>query len=1044
MARSKKKTGDATAEAAPAATAPQEAVVEETPVVAAEAKAKAKAKTKAKAKAEPKAEAAPKAAAEPKAKVKGEAKAKADAKAQAEPTKPKADAKAKAKASASAATPQAVMKSSPKTKPAPPVVVEEVAADDGMETVAKKKGRRRKKAQEMTEEEEAEILQIPQGPSEEEMKRKMGHTTATAGLSGKLWQVYKSLPGIKSSEPEKIMTDATAQKKSLDSILKEIDETLKGVKISRPKNQNPGKIMEQMRELRMCKDDGTFTEETKKQMLEDLETALAKAWAFEAFKDFQADMGQLREVVEKKIKETEEALKHARAGNVQRRNLQRVAQAKGMKVEELEESMIKNTEVDLVPEVAALSFLYLKKLEKQHGVVLDRPDNGGKGSGKDGGKGSGKGNSDRDGRPPKGFVVRGLEAEVAACVVALRALDLSEKKVISVDGRQASLIIGQQQANARKIEAEFPGVYVHSEKDQVTLYGPKKKVAECQAHVQGIIDGSIAVAPSSDSRPAGGGEKGDRPARNVFPLMNIDKDCARALIGVDGKVVKRIQTSTNTSIKVRGISSKDKDEEKETLATVQINGDRENQEKAKKEIEEFMKALAVVLVEAESDAVSRLYDGAIGRKGRGKGKSKTDDNGGNTTKFGELRDTSGLTVVRKPKGIQLVGPKADVEKWKAVLLECIEDAGFVPMVIKLVPEQTKIWDAEHLESVKEKSGAKSVQLTRRGRDAALEITGTEQQQEKAKEAIEEVNSQLGHMETIENVPAVGTRSLMAKGAGRLKDIEQKHEVSITVDRQTQAVKILGTKEAVEEAKKALDALIETAKNSTSKEIEIEWDEGRIVIGKGGATVRKIRSDLHSCGLDDLQVEDHEEKKKVIFRGTEEGIEAAMKMVQEALEEAKKNPPHASPTTGENNDAEPRKKEGKGGGRGGKGKGGREGSEETGGGHSKGAEAHKGGGKGDQPAGKKQASTAAKKSRVKEPNIESQELFPTLGSTDGGKKKSPGGAKKSTAWGKVDDGAVGEDAEKKEEAAQQEEEDPAEEEEDAEDAAEESKPEKSEE
>merc|ERR1740129_2093849 len=167
----------------------------------------------------------------------------------------------------------------------------------------------------------------------------------------------------------------------------------------------------------------------------------------------------------------------------------------------------------------------------------------------------------------------------------------------------------------------------------------------------------------------------------------------------------------------------------------------------------FLAGLAVCLVEAEAEVVSRLYDGAI-RKGKGKGRTKGHVEG--SSKFGELREISGLTVVRKtkPSGVLLVGDKEDVAKWKGVLQECLRDAGTMPEAVPVLHEQAYLWTTERLDAVKESSGAKEVRLARRPREAAVEVVGTD---------------------------------------------EQKEEVSIVVDRKVQAVRILGAKESVEDA-----------------------------------------------------------------------------------------------------------------------------------------------------------------------------------------------------------------------------------------------------
>ena len=75
-------------------------------------------------------------------------------------------------------------------------------------------------------------------------------------------------------------------------------------------------------------------------MLGDAEAALQKALAFEAFCEFRKEMAELKDLVETRIKENDELMRGVKSGNAQRRIMQRVAQAKGLKVEELNEKEV--------------------------------------------------------------------------------------------------------------------------------------------------------------------------------------------------------------------------------------------------------------------------------------------------------------------------------------------------------------------------------------------------------------------------------------------------------------------------------------------------------------------------------------------------------------------------------------------------------------------------------------------------------------------------------------------------------------------------------
>jgi len=270
-------------------------------------------------------------------------------------------------------------------------------------------------------------------------------------------------------------------------------------------------------------------------------------------------------------------------------------------------------------------------------------------------------------------------------------------------------------------------------------------------------------------------------------------------------------------------------------------------------------------------------------KGKDEGKGKSEEAGGSSSKFTELWNSSGLTCLKKGNGVQLVGDKAEVAKWKVVLKECLKEAGEIPCMVKLSFEQTRLWTQERLDGVKASSGADKVEKVSRQRENLIQISGSDAQKEKAKTAIEETNTKLSASETIDDVSEGAKRNLVGKNVTKMREVETQHGVFVSVDRKGgNSVKIFGEAGKVTEAKKQLEALISDSAGVT-REIEIEWDEGRVVIGKGGSTVNQIRRD---SGLDTLKVEEAGEKKKVILTGSEEACTSAEKMIQDALKKDK--------------------------------------------------------------------------------------------------------------------------------------------------------------
>jgi len=643
------------------------------------------------------------------------------------------------------------------------------------------------------------------------------------------------------------------------NIVNDIEDTMKTVKIARPKNTNVGAIMQQMRDLKLCKTSDVFSEATRSQMQADVEAGLSQALAFDSFRAFQVDVLALKVKCEARIENNEELLKKVKSREHERKMLQQVADSKGVKIEDLNAADVVTLTVDLPAEVISLQSLWKRSMQSKYGVLIERPE---------GSKGGGKG---KDGPAPKNLTVRGLTTEVSECIAAMKKINLKEQKAVTgVTPKQAAAIMGSQQDNARKLEAEFPGVFVHREgrESNVTVYGPAKEVAACHKHImENLTEEPVEVPPV---------------------VMKIDKDFAKCIIGAKGATISKLEADTDCTIKVSNHQGKDE----EPQATVKITnkgGDKEKQEKAKSQISAFLKTLDNVLVEAKSEAVNRLYDGSAPRPSKGKGKGKGSE--GADPRFVELWNTSGLTCVKKANGVQLCGDKTEIAKWKVILKECLEDAGNVPLYVKLTYEQARLWSQERVDGIKTSSGATKVVKVARGRDTNIEVSGTDGQKETARVAIEEFNEKINSTESIDDVDENTKRYLTGRGVAKLREVEAAHAVFVSVDRkgQGQSVKIVGEAASVAAAKTQLEGIIATSAG-VDREIAIEWDEGRAVIGKAGVTVNNIRT---KSGVDILKVEeadgeDGQKVKKVRLNGTEEACDIAEKMIKEAIEADKKN------------------------------------------------------------------------------------------------------------------------------------------------------------
>jgi len=165
------------------------------------------------------------------------------------------------------------------------------------------------------------------------------------------------------------------------------------------------------------------------------------------------------------------------------------------------------------------------------------------------------------------------------------------------------------------------------------------------------------------------------------------------------------------------------------------------------------------------------------------------------------------------------------------LRDCLKEAGIVPVVVKLNADQAKRWTWERVEALKASTGARITYRRQGGKGsekggdkggdevaALLTIIGSAEEQEKAQEEInsshEKWETAFRHSETINDVTSNIARALTQKGGPRnVRDIEKKHDVKISMDKNAQAIHIHGDETTVAEARKEIEAAIEAVNSS---------------------------------------------------------------------------------------------------------------------------------------------------------------------------------------------------------------------------------------
>lgn len=793
-------------------------------------KAKPEAKSKDGGAAKSKGGAAPK---EGQPKAKGEAKAKGQPKAEAppppapEPEAPASTSKNKKKKA----------KAAPEEPPPPPVV--EVEEPEPVEEVKKKKNRRGgQKKKEVGEDGMPVSPLAPKGPSCMQIAEK------AADQDPEYIELKKK---AHASEKARNIKD-------MKNLLSDIDKLIEAKKPSfkYPKG-NSDQFNTSLAEIRASRE-GMNAKEKKAdtmgaEMEKDLTDKLDKAKAIELFNALKGKLTAMKAKLDDQIKDAEKNAKEAAASTAAKGGkgddskgkgkgkgeesqakremnpdtiLQRLATIKGKKKEDLEGEDVHSETIELPVSIMTYLFTppfnFFRHFQDEYQVMVqgNRAKGGGKGS------------------VPKDCTIAALStADVDKVAKALKGLDLSTKKTLEMDGRAMSNVFGPGGSKAREIEKEFTGLYMAQNKNELILVGPSKSV-----------DGALSKIETAASSGAG-----------IVSVVTADIDKTKAIM----KDLVKIEQATNTKIKVSHGDGNSR---------LQIRGNSKDEvDASKSQLEKALDSLKSELVAGTAAGLAKLY------KSGGPGSAPEI-----ARKFAEIRNNQDVTILKKGDGLQVVGKGADVKKIKAELADLLVKASFEPLKMKILREQVRLFsNKEVVAGIESKSGAEVKVL--RGGEPSLLILGDDKAKEKAKAEIQEIISTEG---TVENVSVVDevSRQLLVSGGAKIKEFESKYGVALNLDKQNNSCRVFGSEKGVKDAVEALEAfqsqVSKDAADAISKELTMEAQQIRLVIGPKGSTLRRIRD---ACNVK-ITVDD--DNSTVTIKGPENLVAKAEIMINEAV------------------------------------------------------------------------------------------------------------------------------------------------------------------
>ena len=274
------------------------------------------------------------------------------------------------------------------------------------------------------------------------------------------------------------------------------------------------------------------------------------------------------------------------------------------------------------------------------------------------------------------------------------------------------------------------------------------------------------------------------------------------------------------------------------------------------------------------------------------------------------KDFGKQSVPRGSAGYFIAGQRAQLKKVMALsgcsaatldstagLIRLVGDDESIPKAQEAIKEIVEQWEKENIEInmgkgvVKIIIGKKGVVVNKLQSDSGAKIkvdgdsgvvrvSGTEEQVDAAKAAIEAVVEKFNKENKVIEVDPESVGSLIGKKGVTIRMLQDESGAKIDVDSDGGIVTVRGDEAQIQKAIDLIEARI--ADNKVVK-IAAQGREFSAVIGKGGETVNKIRdeSGVTSIDLDrDAEV--------IVLRGSTEANEKATAMIEEILAAERKN------------------------------------------------------------------------------------------------------------------------------------------------------------
>jgi len=437
-----------------------------------------------------------------------------------------------------------------------------------------------------------------------------------------------------------------------------------------------------------------------------------------------------------------------------------------------------------------------------------------------------------------------------ALTLVYRKANSVVKEIVDAPTWLHRTIIGPKGANIRKIVQDLPKVHVDFVSDNIVIEGPPEEVLKASSELRSIVK--------------------DLQGRLTYNDMKVDAVHHRHIIGKSGANINRMKTDYDVQITIGG------DNGNENL--IRIEGAPKAVQACRKEIEQMVQKMKDE-VSKEITIEQKFHRALIGNKG---------DN------IREIRDQFPNVIItfpdtnRQSDKVILRGNKNEVAKCEKLIASKyaqIKEENF-SLEVKIKKDLHRNIIGKSGATIREIREETNTKIDLPGEDTDSEmirITGKKEDCENARKRLLKIQTGLLTIETIEvNIPVKFHNSLIGSKGAYIRSIsEDCGSVQIKFpqgDSNSEKVSIRGQKEDCEKAKKMLLAITkEKELSSYTEELTCKPEHHKVLIGKNGANIRKIREKTNARIV--FPNADDTDKETITIIGKKEDVLAAKKELE---------------------------------------------------------------------------------------------------------------------------------------------------------------------